>query len=365
MPNAFLFFGQTNNVSDKTIGAIPMNSLQEYANTFNANSTRFGDIYNAVNRPLLDAGSTILMNINRQINLRLPPRETTPAPINTPPIVQQQPPTQKASVINSIGNWFGGIWGAISDFFGYMFWGERAGAVSSSGMEASGSGAKYLFERRYYCPALPNPVPDRAIVLTNLGAVVLKNEAPSINLVVRDADMKKVEYSTFRKFYDNVVALSPLEYTFLEYLFGMNDGKPRTPRDLDNELASYYDNEAELAKYGYTLNPDGSLTHVYPPATSDDDVPDDQDVRQVAVLSQPKNPYDCLRIYKTWFDHGGDEIYYFNKMFISSTALGQPSEATINTRDLRKIDIDRSFDLLRNMFNNKKLRNDNLKVGAR
>jgi hypothetical protein len=144
-PNAFLLFGLTNNMTDKAIGAIPMNSLQEYAIAFKANPTRFGDIYSATNRTSLDAGEAILMNINKQIDLRLPNNLNQPVAVATTTNTQTPPVTQKASVINSIGNWFGDVWSVVSDFFGYMFWGNDAGAatgaVKASGTGASGNGA--------------------------------------------------------------------------------------------------------------------------------------------------------------------------------------------------------------------------------
>jgi hypothetical protein len=154
MPNIFLFFGLTNNVTDKRVGHLAFRSLQEYVNTFNANKTRFAEMYSAGNRDLIQSSVTLFGSLYGT---------TTPAvPANTPPIVQQQPPTQKASVINSIGNWFGGIWTAISDFFGYMFWGERAGAkvaATTTPAGASGTGASGSGPYPNACPDLYEPVP--------------------------------------------------------------------------------------------------------------------------------------------------------------------------------------------------------------
>jgi len=305
MPNAFLFFGQTNNVSDKTIGAIPMNSLQEYANTFNANKTRFGDIYSSINKPLLTAGSNILTNINRQVNLRLPPmddmRDKT-APTTTPPIVQQQPPTQKASVINSIGNWFGGIWGAISDFFGYMFWGESAGAkvaATTTPATASGSGPDYA----KLCPAMPNPVPKPDLDFKPNGQNLIPMPViTAINFKVPDSSAWDIDIVQKEEPLDPMPKLTPeeTEYLRMERFIESNkfDDIPcLVPTDSQVDEWRKENLERELEDNNTSLSIQRNL-------------------------SNPSNPYDCMRS----FNIGTAEVSYafhFDSVKFTVTALDQ------------------------------------------
>jgi hypothetical protein len=295
-PNAFLFFGQTDNVTDKTIAAIPMNSLQEYASLFNANPTRFGDIYNKVNSSLLDAGSAILMNINKKIDLRLPPREVLPEPVAVATTTETIPAaTQKASVINSIGSWFGDVWGAIADFFGYMFWGEKAEAIykpdiptievpknKASGSGASGSGtsddSKYY---KIFCPALPNPVPKQKLV----GEIGNYSEYDIFfhNLMVSNPKTTETEYKQIINYSGVPLNLSPLEKQHsinLQYLFnnewgGKKDETPSNPeKDFKDATSRLEAEEGRIEK-----EPSSGTT----------------------TLSKANNPYDCLRNFETYY----------------------------------------------------------------
>jgi len=314
MPNAFLFFGQTNNVSDKTLGIILFNSLQEFANTLDSNPTRLGDIYSASNRSLLAAGSDVLVNINRQINLRLPPMDDMGgniAPTSTPPIVQQQPPTQKASVINSIGNWFGSIWTTISDFFAYIFWGERAGArvaATASGMGASGSGMDY----QRLCPGFPKEG-ARAFYAT-FEDVYKSSEFKNIQKTLPLEAQEKLNDPTvgaFHVFAKNLFVVRKESKDVLWWASTTNSGiMPRlSVLEMEYVRNIYYvsSNENNVRLNPYTAKE-------VPPAT-DEEINAKRSSRVASTYSKYhqgrqyfddfSEPYDCLRAFDFYiiFDH--------------------------------------------------------------
>ncbi len=350
VPNAFLFFGQTDNVTNRQIAAIPFNSLQEYVNAYNANKTRFADIYNPINRTLIDQGENVLMNINRKIELRLPPREVLPEPVAvaTTSTDQVLPATQKASVINSIGNWFGGIWSAIADFFGYMFWGEKAEAapragkdsrllVGPSGSGASGSGES--FDEKMYkqlCPALPNPVPKQ-------------------KLVAVPSDNKEEE----EVFFKNLLVKSPGIKQATEYVTGEHFGTP-TLGDAEIEHIinkSYFDHN--------TSSFSGRITGSETPPKKPEDVRKEIEDRtkepytygsgpMVVDLSKPTNPYNCLRDFDThetvdwsqYFHPMSSSFYDSLKITVRAVVAGteQIATETFSTKKTREAEVLNNFE---------------------
>ncbi len=349
-PNAFLFFGQTSNTGDGTLGAIPFNSLQEYVNAYNDNNTRFGDIYSTINRPLLDAGSATLVNINKQIDLRLPSVKR-PAPAAEPVAEVVPPVTQKASVINSIGNWFGDVWGIVSDFFGYIFWGETAGARP---MAASGTGSETAYPET--CPGLkgPRPAPSLSVPLqsdSTSGATLLKPSEDGWlrssgifnNLFVQNSDIQEVVYKSISIPSGNIPTLTPEEETWLV----------RSRYIDDNEYKSSSTPEVSEKKPGDIQKKVREVAVKY--------VGKYPDFEYKSDLSKPIDPYDCLRKFDfinagisaddsqikksdqrdLMWDYGVPDLlaYAFSYVDVTVTALNQTARATYNTKAERSLDV--------------------------
>ncbi len=201
----FLFFGLTDNLTDKTIGALAFNSLKDYYSYYTAKPTRFGGLYSAENAPLIDAGNIILnttlqKSIDDRLNSDMSSLKPLTASIGTEsPFAQSDiiQSTQKASVISAVGGWFKGLWNGIYSFFSGLFGVERAGAATnvSSGPGASGPGASVLYPE---CPAYKNPkiLPSLKITAGVYDKVFTGRTVEFDNFFDRVQETSKIAYDT-------------------------------------------------------------------------------------------------------------------------------------------------------------------------
>lgn len=337
-PNPFLFFGLTNNIADRTIGAIPFSSFQNYVNTFNADNTRLGDIYSVANRPLIDAGEAVLIKSIQETDKRLPkeqlvsPQEIVEA--TTTPVAENVTSSQKASVINSIGNWFGGVWGAITNFFGWMFGVEKAEAVVTVS-KASGSGAGGV----NYCEInAVRPKPEIMYAeddsLRERGGFegIWKGDFYMHNLFVASPNIKEVPFKFSTTFSPDKPVLKDGDARYLINKLYRDDNMNEiedcnaTPGQVDIKwLCSTEFKEVKIPRKSVTQ------AQNYYAVPSKYEAEGTGSVYPVSYpVSGPSSPYNCLVNLGLTQSNPGFE-YYTKSVEITATANGQTATKVFDT----------------------------------
>lgn len=163
--NPFYIFGiSEKELISKEIGSIPFNSVSDYVTAYNASPNRFSDLYSSENVPLLQAGDTVLGKLDAVLTERIDNKmkafgwDTNESDLITQS--DEKKSGQLANVLNSIGNWFKGVWNGIVNFFTNLFGVKEAEAAISTGpapiIETAGTGA---IRPGTSTPELPNPYP--------------------------------------------------------------------------------------------------------------------------------------------------------------------------------------------------------------
>jgi hypothetical protein len=132
--NPFYIFGiSENELMSKEIGSIPFNSVSDYITAYNASPNRFSDLYSSENLPLLQAGDAVLGKLDVALTERIDNKMKAFGWDETNLITQTNEGSgQLANVLESIGNWFKGLWNGIVNFFTNLFGVKESEAASGT-----------------------------------------------------------------------------------------------------------------------------------------------------------------------------------------------------------------------------------------